>query len=54
MSALRGSWRVGSARQQDGLGLGVQGTPTFFIDGRKIQLPQSYEAFKALDRELAP
>ncbi|MFF9145864.1 DsbA family protein [Streptomyces sp. NPDC055051] len=36
------------ADQQDGLGLGVQGTPTFFVDGIRIQLPQSYEEFKAL------
>jgi protein-disulfide isomerase len=39
--------------RRDGFGLGVQGTPTFFVDGRKIRMPQSYEAFKALiDREL--
>lgn len=34
--------------QRDGLGLGVQGTPTFLIDGTPIQTPGSYEAFKAL------
>ncbi|MEU1514949.1 thioredoxin domain-containing protein [Streptomyces sp. NPDC005811] len=34
--------------QSDGLGLGVQGTPTFFLDGTKIATPTSYEAFKAL------
>ncbi|WP_328501071.1 DsbA family protein [Streptomyces sp. NBC_00457] len=34
--------------QRDGLGLGVQGTPTFFVDGSRIQPPGSYEAFKAL------
>ncbi|MDT9698375.1 thioredoxin domain-containing protein [Streptomyces sp. P17] len=34
--------------QRDGLGLGVQGTPTFFVDGSQIQPPSSYEAFKAL------
>lgn len=34
--------------QRDGLGLGVQGTPTFFVDGTPIQIPGSYEAFKAL------
>lgn len=34
--------------QRDGLGLGVQGTPTFFLDGRKIPNPGSYEQFKAL------
>lgn len=36
------------ADQRDGLGLGVQGTPTFFVDGTMIQTPGSYEAFKAL------
>ncbi|MFD5766368.1 DsbA family protein [Streptomyces sp. NPDC127049] len=42
------------ADQQDGLGLGVQGTPTFFIDGMRIQLPQSYEEFRAvIDAKLA-
>ncbi|MGA5215273.1 DsbA family protein [Streptomyces cinereoruber] len=42
------------ADQKDGLGLGVQGTPTFFVDGVKIQTPGSYEAFKALiDSRLA-
>ncbi|MEU8744905.1 thioredoxin domain-containing protein [Streptomyces sp. BPPL-273] len=34
--------------QRDGLGLGVQGTPTFFVDGTRIQTPGSHEAFKAL------
>jgi protein-disulfide isomerase len=34
--------------QSDGLGLDVQGTPTFFVDGTKIQIPTSYKAFKAL------
>ncbi|MDT9687405.1 thioredoxin domain-containing protein [Streptomyces sp. P9(2023)] len=42
------------ADQKDGLGLGVQGTPTFFVDGVKIQTPRSYEEFKALiDSRLA-
>lgn len=36
------------ADQQDGLGLGVQGTPTFFVDGVMIQLPRSYAEFKEL------
>ena len=40
--------------QRDGLGLGVQGTPTFFLDGEQIAIPGSYEAFKALiDTQLA-
>ncbi|MEU0042981.1 DsbA family protein [Streptomyces werraensis] len=34
--------------QRDGVGLGVQGTPTFFVDGTQISTPGSYEAFKAL------
>ncbi|MFJ6987200.1 MULTISPECIES: DsbA family protein [unclassified Streptomyces] len=34
--------------QRDGLGLGVQGTPTFFVDGARIPTPASYEEFAAL------
>ncbi|MBU6534444.1 DsbA family protein [Streptomyces sp. NPDC048405] len=34
--------------QRDGLGLGVRGTPTFFVDGQMIDTPRSYEQFKAL------
>ncbi|MGC4971679.1 DsbA family protein [Streptomyces sp. DT199] len=34
--------------QRDGLGLGVQGTPTFFLGGEKISNPGSYEEFKGL------
>ncbi|MFJ9380828.1 DsbA family protein [Streptomyces sp. NPDC101455] len=34
--------------QRDGLGPGVQGTPTFFVEGTRISTPGSYEAFKAL------
>ncbi|WP_374194563.1 DsbA family protein [Streptomyces sp. ISL-63] len=30
------------ADQRDGLGLGVQGTPTFFVDGLRIPNPGSY------------
>ncbi|MCP3754200.1 thioredoxin domain-containing protein [Streptomyces sp. TBY4] len=42
------------ADQRDGMGLKVQGTPTFFLDGRPIQTPRTYEAFKALlDERLA-
>ncbi|MFD5752133.1 DsbA family protein [Streptomyces sp. NPDC127033] len=36
------------ADQQDGLGLGVQGTPTFFVGGIKVATPGSYEAFREL------
>ncbi|MFE3555784.1 DsbA family protein [Streptomyces sp. NPDC059193] len=43
------------ADQRDGMGLNVQGTPTFFLDGRLIQTPRTYEAFKSLiDERLAP
>lgn len=28
--------------------LGLQGTPSFFLNGRKIENPQGYESFKAL------
>ncbi|MCY0951464.1 DsbA family protein [Streptomyces sp. H27-S2] len=42
------------ADQRDGMNLNVQGTPTFFLDGRRIQTPRTYEAFKALiDERLA-
>ncbi|MET9608089.1 thioredoxin domain-containing protein [Streptomyces sp. NPDC006512] len=42
------------ADQRDGMGLNVQGTPTFFLDGERIQTPRTYEAFKALiDERLA-
>ncbi|MEV5454831.1 thioredoxin domain-containing protein [Streptomyces sp. NPDC052535] len=34
--------------QRDGLGLGVRGTPTFFVDGEMIDTPRSYEQFKTL------
>ncbi|MCX5601256.1 DsbA family protein [Streptomyces phaeochromogenes] len=36
------------ADQRDGLGLNVQGTPTFFLDGEMVATPGSYDAFKAL------
>ncbi|WTT98437.1 DsbA family protein [Streptomyces sp. NBC_00076] len=34
--------------QRDGLALDVRGTPTFVVDGTRIQTPGSYGAFKAL------
>ncbi|MEV8404514.1 thioredoxin domain-containing protein [Streptomyces niveus] len=37
-----------STDQRDGLGLGVQGTPTFVVDGAKIPAPGSYEEFRDL------
>lgn len=36
------------ADQRDGLGLGVQGTPTFVVDGVRIQNPATFDAFKKL------
>ncbi|MFF2188084.1 DsbA family protein [Streptomyces sp. NPDC058155] len=36
------------ADQQDGLGLGVQGTPTFVVDGAVIPTPGSYDEFRDL------
>lgn len=36
------------ADYQSGTQSGVQGTPTFFLDGKMITSPQSYEEFKAL------
>ena len=40
--------------RKDGVTVGVQGTPTFFINGTKFQGPPSYSALKAtIDRELA-
>lgn len=39
---------------QSGLSSQVEGTPTFFLNGQKIQNPQSYEEFKKLiDEALA-
>ncbi len=31
-----------------GIGIGVNATPTFFLNGKKIQNPRGYEAFKSL------
>ena len=33
---------------ESGIKLGVQGTPTFFLNGKKIDNPRSYEDFKKL------
>ncbi|MFD7030051.1 DsbA family protein [Streptomyces sp. NPDC059917] len=42
------------ADQRDGMGLAVQGTPTFFLDAERVRTPPTYEAFKALiDERLA-
>jgi protein-disulfide isomerase len=42
------------ADQASGNAAGVSGTPTFFVNGKKIESPRGYEAFKKiLDDELA-
>lgn len=41
------------AELKEGLDIGVQGTPTFFLNGKKIDNPQSLEAFDKLIREAA-
>lgn len=37
----------------EGQSLGINGTPTFFVNGQAIQNPQSYEQFKAVIDEAA-
>lgn len=44
---------VVTADQAEGIGLGIDSTPTFFVNGSAIVNPQSYEAFKALIEEAA-
>lgn len=39
------------AEYQEGAKLGVQGTPSFFINGKKIENPQSPEAFNELIKQ---
>jgi len=34
--------------QAEGVKIGIEGTPTFFVNGKAITNPQSYEAFKSL------
>ena len=41
------------AEQKEGLSIGVEGTPTFFVNGKKIDSPRSLEAFDKLIREEA-
>lgn len=38
---------------KEGIKIGVSGTPTFFINGKFIDNPQSYEAFKTLVEQAA-
>ena len=37
-----------SADKKDGMAIGINGTPTFFVNGKAISNPQSYDAFKAI------
>lgn len=39
------------AEYKEGTKLGVQGTPTFFLNGKKLSNPQSQEAFDALIKD---
>ncbi len=41
------------AEYKEGTQLGIQGTPTFFLNGKMIQNPQSIDAFNTLIREAA-
>ncbi|MFA5131977.1 MAG: thioredoxin domain-containing protein [Candidatus Paceibacterota bacterium] len=41
------------AEYQEGIKLGIQGTPTFFINGKMIESPQTVEAFDALIKAAA-
>lgn len=42
-----------STHQDEGISLGVSGTPTFFVNGKKIDNPQGIEDFKKIvDNEL--
>jgi protein-disulfide isomerase len=40
------------AEYKEGVNLGVQGTPTFFINGKKIDNPQSLDAFNTLVKDV--
>ncbi len=35
-------------QQNEGISLGINGTPTFFVNGKAISNPQSYDAFKSI------
>ena len=41
------------AEYKEGVNLGVQGTPTFFVNGKKIESPKSIEAFDQIIKDAA-
>ena len=41
------------AEYKEGVALGIQGTPTFFINGKMIESPRNLEAFNALIKSAA-
>jgi protein-disulfide isomerase len=43
-----------SQSQKFGESLGVGGTPTLFVNGRKVDTPNTYKEFEAAVREIAP
>lgn len=43
-----------NANYQEGVRLGVGGTPTFFLNGKKISNPTSYEQFKTIIQNAQP
>jgi protein-disulfide isomerase len=43
-----------SASSQLGQSLGVQGTPTIFVNGRKVEIPHTYSEFEQAVRRIAP
>lgn len=43
-----------SESQELARSLGVQGTPTLFVNGRKVETPESYHQFAEVVRQIAP
>ena len=42
-----------TASIKEGTDIGISGTPTFFVNGKVIENPSSYEAFKTIIEEAA-